>query len=306
MNEIARQIREAVDALVTLSHLQAGALVVLGCSTSEMVGGRIGQNAQPILGRVVAQAAIDACAAHGVELAVQCCEHLNRALVMERATLVRRGFRQVMAVPMPHAGGSCGAAAYRLMRDPVLAEHVEADAGLDIGDTMIGMHLRHVAVPLRAKIRRIGAANLVLAGTRPPYIGGPRAKYERNREEETMNAKFALQLYSVREAYAADLEGTLRQVAEMGYTGVEGFGDFTYPAARIKAALEANHLVLVGWHTGLAQWEDERFDQTVAYFQALHNTRAVVPWADPDVYATRTDAMSFAERLNALSKRLAP
>ena len=114
----------------------------------------------------------------GIELAVQCCEHLNRALVVEREVAEKRGFEIVNAIPQPHAGGSFAVTAWANFRDPVLVETIVADAGLDIGGTLIGMHLRRVAVPVRLSLKRIGEANILCARTRPKYIGGSRAVYQ--------------------------------------------------------------------------------------------------------------------------------
>ena len=174
--DIRAAVDEAVSALC--AHLEPGSLIVLGCSTSEIAGGRIGKASVPELGPVVAGAMIDACRASGMEPAFQCCEHLNRAVVMEQAVLRERGLVQVAAVPQPKAGGSVPAAAWRLLSAPALALRVQAEAGIDIGDTLIGMHLRPVAVPLRIGLSRVGEANLVLAYSRLPYIGGSRAVYE--------------------------------------------------------------------------------------------------------------------------------
>ena len=110
-------------------------------------------------------------------MAFQCCEHLNRALVMERQQAEAYGYEEVCVVPWPKAGGSCASAAYRMMKDPVVVERIQADAGLDIGNTMIGMHMKAVAVPVRLSVKTIGQAPLVCARTRPRLIGGPRAHY---------------------------------------------------------------------------------------------------------------------------------
>ena len=174
--DIRAAVDEAVSALC--AHLEPGSLIVLGCSTSEIAGGRIGKASVPELGPVVAGAMIDACRASGMEPAFQCCEHLNRAVVIERDALRRRSYTQVCAVPQPKASGSVPAAAWRLLSAPALALRVQAEAGIDIGDTLIGMHLRPVAVPLRIGLSRVGEANLVLAYSRLPYIGGSRAVYE--------------------------------------------------------------------------------------------------------------------------------
>lgn len=175
--QVKREVEDAVAYLAAQGHLAPGSLVVLGCSTSEVCGGRIGKNSDQEMGKTLAEAFLSACAAHGLAGCVQCCEHLNRALVIERAQAELRGLEIVMAVPYPKAGGSCGAAYYRMLRDPVLVESVLADAGIDIGDTLIGMHLRRVAVPLRAPFNAVGHANLVMAYARPKLIGGARARY---------------------------------------------------------------------------------------------------------------------------------
>ena len=179
MNEIERAVYEAARELITLnrSDMRPIRVLVVGCSTSEIAGGMIGKASVPELGPQVAGALMKAAAESGVILAFQCCEHLNRALVMERESAEKYGYTEVCAVPHPKAGGSCASAAYRLMKDPVLVESVSADAGLDIGSTLIGMHLKAVAVPVRLSRKTIGQAPLTAAVTRPKLIGGERAKY---------------------------------------------------------------------------------------------------------------------------------
>lgn len=174
---VGEQLREAVVVLVREADLQPGALLVLGCSTSEVGGGVIGKQSRPELGEELAAAFRAACAAHGLHPAVQCCEHLNRALVMEREHALPRGLEIVCAVPYPKAGGSCGSAMFRQLRSPVLVSSAQADAGIDVGDTLIGMHLRPVAVPVRPPFRQVGQAHLVMAYSRPRLIGGARARY---------------------------------------------------------------------------------------------------------------------------------
>lgn len=176
-NEICMTLRKAVDALVEAGQIAPGGIIVLGCSTSEVAGARIGKGSVPELGGVIAQAMLDACQAHGVYAAFQCCEHLNRAVVMEQQALNDLHLTQVRAVPQPKAGGSVPAAAWKLLNRPALAVAVQADAAIDIGDTLVGMHIRPVAVPLRLDINQIGHANLVMAYSRLPYIGGERAVY---------------------------------------------------------------------------------------------------------------------------------
>ncbi len=174
---IASQITEALDYLCETAKPKKGSLLVVGCSTSEIVGENIGKGSVPALGPVVAGAVTAFCAGRGIDPVFQCCEHLNRALVIERETAERHRLIEVNAVPQPKAGGSVPAAAWQAMRDPCLCLRVEADLGMDIGDTLIGMHLRPVAVPVRAPVRAVGRANLVLAYSRLPYIGGSRAVY---------------------------------------------------------------------------------------------------------------------------------
>ena len=178
LEEIRLTLRQAVDALADAGHIQPGGLIVLGCSTSEVAGARIGKGSVPELGEVIARAMLDACRAHGLEAAFQCCEHLNRAIVMEQRVLKDLRLTQVRAIPQPKAGGSVPAAAWKLLEQPALAMAVQADAAIDIGDTLVGMHIRPVAVPLRLDVNHVGHANLVMAYSRLPYIGGSRAVYE--------------------------------------------------------------------------------------------------------------------------------
>ena len=178
LEEIRLTLRQAVDALADAGHIQPGGLIVLGCSTSEVAGTRIGKGSVPELGEVIARAMLDACRAHGLEAAFQCCEHLNRAIVMEQRVLKDLRLTQVRAIPQPKAGGSVPAAAWKLLEQPALAMAVQADAAIDIGDTLVGMHIRPVAVPLRLDVNHVGHANLVMAYSRLPYIGGSRAVYE--------------------------------------------------------------------------------------------------------------------------------
>ena len=152
-------------------------LLVIGCSTSEVAGQRIGQGSRADLGEALAAAALDAAARHELDLAAQCCEHLNRGLVIERAAADVRGYEEVNAVPQASAGGAFATAVYAAMSEPVMVEGIAADIGLDIGLTLIGMHMRPVAVPVRLSEARLGEATLVAARTRPRSIGGARAIY---------------------------------------------------------------------------------------------------------------------------------
>ena len=179
LDQIASDAARAIDELCDAAGLRAGQILVVGCSSSEMTGGHIGKYSS----LDAAQAAFTPIAAalkeRGVYLAAQCCEHLNRALVVERALAESRGLEIVSVVPQPKAGGSFATLAYRAAEDPVVVEEIRADAGLDIGGTLIGMHLKHVAVPVRLSIDKIGQANILCARTRPKYIGGERAVYRR-------------------------------------------------------------------------------------------------------------------------------
>lgn len=174
---IQEELAACVRYLVEHGRLKTGATVVLGCSTSEVAGGVIGHNSVPELGRALADAFIDACRALGLNPAVQCCEHLNRALVMEQDVLDRLRLTQVTVRPVPTAGGSTGAGAYDRFEHPAMAMAMQADAAIDVGDTLVGMHIRPVAVPLRMQGAKVGQAHVVMAYARPPLIGGARAQY---------------------------------------------------------------------------------------------------------------------------------
>lgn len=176
--EINRVLDAAVEALVQAGRMAPGSMIVLGCSTSEVAGARIGKGSVPELGEIIARAMLDACHKRGLSAAFQCCEHLNRAIVMEQDALDQRRLMQVRAIPQPKAGGSVPAAAWKMLKSPALAMSVQAEAGIDIGDTLVGMHIRPVAVPLRMEYGSVGHANLVMAYSRLPYIGGSRAVYE--------------------------------------------------------------------------------------------------------------------------------
>ena len=176
--EIKKQAANAVRELLTEANLKEGSILVIGCSSSEIVGERIGHGSSVEAAEAVYEAIAPILRDHGVYLAAQCCEHLNRALILEAECAERYGYEPVCVVPQPKAGGSFATAAYRRFSDPVAVEHIRADAGLDIGNTLIGMHLKEVAVPLRLSVKTIGNASLVSARTRPKFIGGCRAVYD--------------------------------------------------------------------------------------------------------------------------------
>lgn len=175
--EIRQASAEAMTELLDAAKLPEGALVVVGCSSSEILGERIGKGSSPEAAQAVVDAILPILEERRVLLAAQCCEHLNRALIVERTTMEKYGLEQVTVMPRPKAGGSFATAVYAAMKDPVAVEFVKADAGLDIGNTLIGMHLKHVAVPLRLSVKHIGEAAVNAARTRPKLIGGVRAEY---------------------------------------------------------------------------------------------------------------------------------
>ncbi len=177
MQEIRKQVRAALNELLDKAAPRPGALVVIGCSSSEILGETIGKGSSPEVGRAAAEEALAVLNERGLYLAAQCCEHLNRALILEREAAEKFGYEIVSVRPRPKAGGSFATAVYELMREPVAVEHVRADAGLDVGGTLIGMHLKDVAVPVRLETKRIGEAIVLAARTRPKLIGGARAEY---------------------------------------------------------------------------------------------------------------------------------
>ncbi|MCI7812275.1 MAG: TIGR01440 family protein [Lachnospiraceae bacterium] len=177
METIKKTAEEAAEELLCAAGLEAGEILVVGCSTSEVAGQKIGTFSNKDLGAAIFEGIHQATERHGVYLAAQCCEHLNRALILEKEAAKKYGFEVVNVVPQPKAGGSFATAAYAGLKDAVAVEEIKAHAGMDIGDTLIGMHLKRVAVPVRISHRKLGAANLVCARTRPKYIGGERAIY---------------------------------------------------------------------------------------------------------------------------------
>ncbi len=187
LKEIESQAEQAMRELCGIVKVPAGGIVVIGCSSSEIGGGVIGHASSPEIASAVYRGVARELELRGLYLAAQCCEHLNRAVVIEReairaalsaAALGHREFYEVNAIPQPKAGGSFGTCAYQSFRDPVVLSGIAADAGLDVGGTLIGMHLKPVAVPVRLQIQKIGYANLIAARTRIPFTGGGRAVYD--------------------------------------------------------------------------------------------------------------------------------
>ena len=175
---VAAQARQATEELLAAARLERGDIFVVGCSSSEIVGGRIGHASSLEAAQAVFAGIYPALQERGIWLAAQCCEHLNRALVLERDCARQYGYDPVCVIPHPPAGGSFATTAGKSFTAPVAVEHIRAHAGLDIGGTMIGMHLRDVAVPVRLSLDHIGQAILLCARTRPKLIGGSRAVYE--------------------------------------------------------------------------------------------------------------------------------
>ncbi|MGN0505038.1 MAG: TIGR01440 family protein [Lachnospiraceae bacterium] len=175
---IEQQSYDAAKELLQTAKLIPGQLLVVGCSTSEVGGAKIGTDSRPELAEKIFSGIYLAAKEADVYLAAQCCEHLNRALILEAAAAEKYGYEQVNVVPQPKAGGSFATAAYGMFAHPVAVEHIRAHAGMDIGDTLIGMHLKDVAVPVRISVKSIGDAHVVCARTRAKFIGGERAVYD--------------------------------------------------------------------------------------------------------------------------------
>ena len=169
--------KRVVEEFLEQAKLEEGDLVIIGCSTSEIAAQKIGTYSSKELGEAVFLAMYEEFSKYKIAVATQCCEHLNRALIIEKQVAKRLGYEQVNVVPQPKAGGSFSTAAYQHMNNPVAVEAIKADAGIDIGDTLIGMHLKSVAVPVRIAHPNIGDAHIVCARTRPKFIGGERACY---------------------------------------------------------------------------------------------------------------------------------
>ena len=181
LEKIKNDAVAAVSELLATANLKAGDILVIGCSSSEMVGEKIGTHSSVDAAAALADAVLPLLKEAGVYVAVQCCEHLNRALILESAAAEKYGYDPVNVVPQPKAGGSFATAVWGRMDNPVAVEHIRAHAGLDIGGTLIGMHLREVAVPVRLSVKAIGEAPILCARTRPKFIGGVRAVYDESK-----------------------------------------------------------------------------------------------------------------------------
>lgn len=178
LQTIREQAAQATQQLLGVAKLSPGDILVVGCSTSEVGGHAIGTTSSMEIAGALFDGIYPALQEAGVYLAAQCCEHLGRALVIERAAARQYGLEPVNAVPQPKAGGSFATTTYQRLADPVLVEEIRARAGMDIGGTLIGMHLARVAVPARLNIRTIGEAPVLFARTRPKFIGGARTVYD--------------------------------------------------------------------------------------------------------------------------------
>ena len=178
LSEITAEARAAAEELIDVAGLVAGDIFVVGCSTSEVIGHQIGKASVLPVAQAVFDGIYGVLKSRGIYIAAQCCEHLNRAIITEAACARAYGLEPVCVRPAPKAGGSFATVTYNTMESPVALEGIKAHAGIDIGGTLIGMHLKEVAVPVRLGVSKIGEARIICARTRPKYIGGPRAIYE--------------------------------------------------------------------------------------------------------------------------------
>lgn len=177
--DIRNQAYTATKELLEIAKPTPGQILVVGCSTSEVGGAGIGTYSSPELAEAVFEGIYKATEEAEIYLAAQCCEHLNRAIILEEIAAERYGYEPVNVMPQPKAGGSFATVAYKAFHCPVAVEHIKAHVGMDIGDTLIGMHLKDVAVPVRIATKQIGEAHLVCARTRAKFIGGERAVYNK-------------------------------------------------------------------------------------------------------------------------------
>ena len=177
LSNIKKQAKQAVTERIEISGIKSGDILVIGCSSSEIMGGDIGKASSIDAAKAVFDGIYPILKEKGIYLAAQCCEHLNRAIIIEQAAAEKFNLEIVNVMPQPKAGGSFATTAWQNMEHPVAVEHIKASAGLDIGNTLIGMLLKDVAVPVRLSINKIGKAPIVCARTRPKFIGGERAIY---------------------------------------------------------------------------------------------------------------------------------
>ena len=175
--EITAQAKQAVTEILEKANLKQGSIFIVGCSSSTVSGRSFGTASSMDIAQAIFDGIYPELEKRGIYIAAQCCEHLNRAIVTERAVATAQNRECVNVVPQPKAGGSFATITYRTMKEPVVLEHIKADAGIDIGGVLIGMHLKEVAVPLTLSIKEIGEAHITSARTRLKFIGGERAVY---------------------------------------------------------------------------------------------------------------------------------
>ena len=177
LSNTTNETKRVITELIEISKIKSGDILVIGCSSSEIMGGDIGKASSIDAAKAVFDGIYPILKEKGIYLAAQCCEHLNRAIIIEHSAAEKFNLEIVNVMPQPKAGGSFATTAWQNMEHPVAVEHIKASAGLDIGNTLIGMHLKEVAVPVRLSINKIGKAPIVCARTRPKFIGGDRAHY---------------------------------------------------------------------------------------------------------------------------------
>lgn len=178
---IQKQTKAVLDEFFDAAKMKAGQILAVGCSSSEIASFKIGSHSSQEIGRAVFEIIYEETKKQGIYLAAQCCEHLNRALILEEEAAKRWGYEPVNVLPQLKAGGSFATAAYEGFERPAAVEHIRAHGGIDIGDTLIGMHLKDVAVPVRVRTKEIGGAHVVCARTRAKFIGGVRAHYDESK-----------------------------------------------------------------------------------------------------------------------------
>lgn len=177
LKKIENDLTIITNEFIKEANLTSGDLVVLGCSTSEVIGNHIGKGSSLEVGKVIVETIYSILNDQNINLAIQGCEHINRALTLEKEVALKNDYEIVSVVPALNAGGACSYVAYGLFKDPVVVERIVAKAGIDIGDTSIGMHVKHVQIPLRLSLKELGYAHMTFLKSRPKLIGGPRAKY---------------------------------------------------------------------------------------------------------------------------------
>lgn len=175
--ELTQQAKTAVLEIIEQAKIGRGSIFVVGCSSSTVKGENYGTASSMEIAQAIFDGIYPELKSRGIFLAAQCCEHLNRAIITEREAAEKLREPEVDVIPQPKAGGSFATITYNTLENPVAVEHIKADAGIDIGGVLIGMHLKEVAVPLVISVKNIGKAHITSARTRPKFIGGERARY---------------------------------------------------------------------------------------------------------------------------------